>query len=508
MQPNKSYKLVSTALLVLPLMWISLRVITNTSSVSLSEFDHQYELSYDFTVRGERDYWIKTFIPQNDDRQSVEILDGTVPQLITNDEHNSIARWEGKSDGLETINLSFSFKGKSVEYQISEEIEYIPYIAFDLPKVLTATEYIQSDHEQIQSVSNELRGNRRGLKEIIQSFYNYVYQLPSNGTNELTDAVTALQDQEASCNGKSRLLVALCRSQRIPARMVGGIIMESSEKKTSHAWVEVQVNDTWVPFDPLNGYFASLPAHYLKLYEGDNFLITRSPGITFDYQYKIQEERNNKFSNWALVDLWALSIEQHLPLDMLRVMLLLPLGALLIGILKNVVGFKTIGVFLPVLISIALIETGIGTGLILFTVIVFLVASLNYPLTKWGVQHTAKLTLMMSAVVLLVLGLTQILPTNNTLAPLFFPFIILTLVSEKVARTIDEDGFRTALDMYVQTLMVTVIIFFVLNATVIQNFLMTFPEVLISFAGINLMLGKWIGFRVLEYPRFWKTVKA
>lgn len=508
MQPSKSYKLVSLALLILPLLWIVLRVLTNTSSVSLSEFDHQYELSYDFTIRGERDYWIKTFIPQNDARQSVELLDGRLPQSMTNDENNRIARWEGKSEGLETIKLSFSFKGKSVQYQISDEIDYAPYFAFTLPKVLASTEYIQSDDEQIQRVSNELKGNQRGLKQVLESFYNYVYALPSNGTNELTDALTALEDQEASCNGKSRLLVALCRAQKIPARMVGGIIMESTEKKTSHAWVEIQINDTWVPFDPLNGYFASLPAHYLKLYEGDNFLITRSPGITFDYQYKIQEERNNKFFKWAIVDLWAMGSEQHIPLDMLRVILLLPLGALLIGILKNVVGFKTIGVFLPVLISIALIETGIGTGLTLFTVIVLLVAALNYPLTQWGVQHTAKLTLMMSAVVLLVLALTQILPASSTSAPLFFPFIILTLVSEKVARTIDEDGLRTALDMYLQTLLVTIIIYFVLNAKVIQNFMITFPEVLISFAGINLMLGKWIGFRVLEYPRFWKTVKA
>lgn len=508
MQPNKSYRLITLTLIILPVLWIGLRVASSANSVTLAELDHQYNLSYDFTIRGDRDYWIKTFIPQDDPRQKVVIIDGTEPDYIIQENGNSIARWQGSSDGLEEINLKFSFQGKSVQYDISEEIDYVPFITFNQPETLSATSYIQSDNLQIRQVSNDLRGDKYGLKNILSAYYDYVYQLPSNGTNELTDALTTLQDQEASCNGKSRLLVALCRAQKIPARMVGGIIMEASEKKTSHAWVEIQVNNTWVPFDPLNGHFAALPAHYLKIYSGDNFLITRSPGITFDYQYKIQEQRNNTFSKWAIMDLWAIIASDDIPQNMLRVLLLLPLGALLIGILKNVVGFKTIGVFLPVLISVALIQTGLLQGLLMFSLIVFLVAGLNHPLTNWGVQHTAKLTLMMSAVVIVVLALTQILPSSNVSMPLFFPFIILTLVSEKVARTIDEDGLKTALDMYAQTLIVTVMIFFVLNATVIQNFLITFPEILISFAGINLLLGRWIGFRVLEYPRFWKTVKA
>ncbi|OEK06567.1 7TM domain-containing protein [Roseivirga misakiensis] len=511
MQPNKSYKAISALLLILPLVWIGLRIVTNTSRVALDEFDHRYNLNYEFTIRGDKAYWVETFLPQSDDRQVIEIANQEIPPVVSQVASNTVARWEGQSEGLSQINLSFLFQGKSVEYQISDEINYAPYMVIDDLETLSATDYIQSDTEAIKTLSDSLKGELKGVKDILRGFYNYVHRLPSNGTNELTDALTALEDQEASCNGKSRLLVALCRAQRIPARMVGGIIMEDIEKKTSHAWVEIKVNDAWVPFDPLNGYFAALPAHYLKLYAGDNFLITRSPGITFDYQYQIQEQRNNTFPKWALLDLWALSEAQNIPLNMLKVLLLLPLGALLIGILKNVIGFKTIGVFLPVLISVALIQTGLVTGLVLFTGIVFLVAGLNYPLTKWGVQHTAKLTLMMSAVVIVVLGLVQAFSLSTSFSaatPLFFPFIILTLVSEKVARTIDEDGLRTTMEMFGQTLVVTVIIYFVLNSTTIQNFLITFPEIILSFAGINLLLGKWIGFRILEYGRFINTVKA
>lgn len=507
----KSYKIISLILLTLPICWVAFRVASNATGKGLGELGHQYEVHYDFNVRTDGNYWIKTFLPENDHRQKIDFADHAVEYQVDRQNENVLARWDGKTDGLKHINLNFSFSGKAVEYDISELIVYEPYFNLDPAGFLSPTAYIQSEHPGIRAVSDSLKADQKSLKDILKSFYDFVFDMPSSGTNELTDALTALENNEASCNGKSRLLVALCRSQRIPARMVGGIIMETSDKKTSHAWVEVLVNGSWVPFDALNGYFAALPAHYLQLYKGDHFLITRSSGVTFDYQYKIREQRNNTFTKGAIIDLWKLSDTQQVPLRMLRVLLLLPLGALLIGILKNVIGFKTIGVFLPVLISIALIETGAVTGIILFSVIVFLVAGLNHPLTRWGVQHTAKLTLLMSAVVIAVLVTTNLMATTGAMkasTPLFFPFIILTLVAEKIARTIDEDGVRPALEMYAQTLVVTLLIFFVLNAKFIQDFLVTFPEIIISFAGINLMLGKWIGLRVLEYPRFLNVIKA
>ena len=134
---------------------------------------------------------------------------------------------------------------------------------------------------------------------------------------------------------------------------------------------------------------------------------------------------------------------------------------------------------------------------------------MRYPLAYWGIQHTAKLTILMTIVVLSVLGLMLGLSELNFLevaTPLFFPLIMLTIVAEKVARTIEEDGLKNALDVYVQTIIAAMIIFVVLNAKAIQSFLITFPESILIIAGINLLLGKWIGLRVLEYKRFFHII--
>jgi hypothetical protein len=288
-----------------------------------------------------------------------------------------------------------------------------------------------------------------------------VYEIPAIATSELTDAVTALEQYEASCNGKSRLFTALCRSLQIPTRLVGGLILEEGRKKTSHLWAEVYVEGIWVPMDALNGHFASLPAHYLELYRGDKFLIRRKGGFDFDYIYDIRKERVNHYPKYAVLDLWAVVDEANIPDSLFQMLLLLPLGAFLVAVCKNVVGIKTFGVFLPVLVGLALIQTGLVSGLILFTSIVLVVALFSFPLEKWGIQYTSKIALMLVAVVIASLCGIKILHTTQWLdasAPLFFPIIILTIISEKFAKKVEEEGVKMALNLYVQTILVTLFI--------------------------------------------------
>ncbi|MEM7297052.1 MAG: 7TM domain-containing protein, partial [Bacteroidota bacterium] len=304
------------------------------------------------------------------------------------------------------------------------------------------------------------------------------------------------------------LFVALCRSFKIPARVVGGLILEETAKKTSHSWIEIFIENTWVPFDALNGHFAFLPSHYMELYKGDHFLIKHTKNIDFDYLYVIEKERMHDYPLLAALNIWQLVDEAGIPKDMINMLLLLPFGAFLVAVFKNVIGIKTYGVFLPVLISLSLLETGLGSGLLLFSVIIGIVALINFPLEKWGIQYNAKISTMLIAVVITALLSVKLLHSTGWLvasAPLFFPIIILTIVSERVARKIEEEGTREAVKLYATTLLVTVLIYTVLSSESIQLFVMTFPEIILTIAGINLLLGKWIGLRVMEYYRFLKV---
>ncbi|NQZ76295.1 MAG: hypothetical protein HRT61_09310, partial [Ekhidna sp.] len=175
----------------------------------------------------------------------------------------------------------------------------------------------------------------------------------------------------------------------------------------------------------------------------------------------------------------------------------------------NIIGLKTYGVFLPVLITLSLLETGLAAGLILFSLIIGVVALTSFPLEKWGIQYNAKISSMLIAVVVTALIAVKLLHETGWLAasaPLFFPIIILTIVSERVARKIEEEGRYEASKLYATTLLVTMAIYFILSSTAIQLFVITFPEIILTVAGINLLLGKWIGLRVTEYYRFLQVI--
>lgn len=510
---DKIVRTLAYLMIVFSVGWIGWRIYINSNGqLDLTPL-HKYEVSYVFDVAAEGDFWVKTFVPVNSARQQIEYKNtaGAADGMLAVEGDNSIIRWEGQLDTPRTIRYTFEAEGRPVVYHIDQQMPFMPVFDPAFTSELAATSFIQADHPKIKALSAELVKNTTTAYERLQALYQYVYAMPATSTSELTDALTALERFEASCNGKSRLFAALCRSQQIPTRLVGGLILEETKKKTSHLWTEVHVAGQWIPMDALNGHFASLPEHYLELYRGDEFLITRKGNMDFDYMYHIEKKRMNHFPEGALIDLWSISDLADIPADILNLLILLPLGAFLVVLFRNVIGLKTYGVFLPVLVCLAFIQTGFVEGMILFTTIVLVVALVSFPLERWGIQYTSKISLMLIAVVISVLAGIKILTATGWLsasAPLFFPIIILTVISERLAKKIEEDGVNKALGLYVQTLIVTMFAFFVLSSAAIQHFVMTFPESILALIGLNLLLGKWIGIRVTEYHRFYKVMSA
>lgn len=501
-------KTTAYTLIIFPLLLISVRILMSEPAERGLTPIQQFDVLYDFDIEAENTpFAVSTFAPSNNIRQTI------IPEPFSGrtwfEDENQKITWEGILDGKKKLSYRFQFTGKHLIVNIDPTIKLESQRKLSNEKNWTfPTHLIQSNDDKILELSLQLAPDSvETLREISSSFFKFVYQMPSNSTDELTDALTALDRFEASCNGKSRLLVALFRSKGIPARMVGGIILDNSRKKTSHGWVEAKIGDTWVPFDPLNGHFAEVPANYLELHKGDNFLIRRSKDISFDYFYEISSDRANHYPGYALVNLWEVIDHTDLPQKPLTLLLLLPLGAFLVSVFKNVVGLKTFGVFLPVLIAFAFMEMGTIIGLGYFSIIILLIGLLNYPLEKWGILHTPKISVMLTAVAFYSIITLYIFFKTGWLDPtkaLVFPIIILTMMSERFARKVEEDSPKEALNVYIQTLIVTLVCVWVLSSTLIQNFLITFPEFLFVFAGLNLFLGKWIGLRFTEYARFGK----
>jgi transglutaminase-like putative cysteine protease len=494
-------------------------VVGYTFADLIPQTSYSVELAMNFTGNGE-DVVVRTFLPATENSQKISDELVNAPGLEFRRETTPIfvrGQWgQYQAAGPYQILYSFNAQLREIRYDIPSDLRIPDKFNDGLEQYLQATDAIQLNHPVIEDLSDRLLPADRRVLPTLQSIYDYVLSLGSKPFKGTTDAVTAAKLGEASCNGKSRLFIALARRAGIPSRLVGGLILNSGSKRTSHQWIEAYVGGHWVPFDALNGHFAVLPDHYLALYRGDEALFVHSRNIGFDYRFNIRKRTiaNDRMAGFLgghafnLYRTLQAFKRVNISLNILQFLLVIPLGVLIVVISRNVVGIHTFGTFLPALMAMAVRETGLVAGVIAFLIILAITFVIRLPLEKLGTLHTPKLAIMMIVVVLTLLSLTivsdllRIDQLSSIGAASLFPIAILTITTERFALTLSEEGVRRSLVILAQTLIVMSFCYLMMSSLAIQALILAFPELLLGVLAMNLWLGSWTGLRVTEMVRF------
>lgn len=460
---------------------------------------------------------VRTYLPISDYRQHIIEEVNSSPELIFEmsiEEGGRIGRWSGDNvTGAHHIVYSFSVQTKKIAYQIEDNLNIPGIYPENLAQYLISTPVIQVNHPIIEEIYYDIVPQTRNIGKVLRAIFDYVYAMKPMPFKGLTCAVTAAKLGEASCNGKSRLFVALARRANIPSRLVGGLILESGTKRTSHQWVEVFINGHWVPYDALNNHFASIPDNYLVLYRGDKVLFGFTPHINFDYLFRIRRHLTPHYDFIAELEdhplhthnLWTAFERIGISMDLIRIIIMLPLGAFLVVIFRNVIGMETFGTFLPALIAVASRESGLLWGILGFILIAVLVSLIHYPMEKRGLLHTPKMGILLSCVVVLMLALTVIGVRIELFALShisLLPIAVLTITAERFAILQIEEGLKRALKVMFMTIIVVGCCYFAMNSLAMEAIFLAFPELLLVLVVLNLWLGRWIGMRVTEFGRF------
>ena len=467
-----------------------------------------YTVGYEFDLfRLPDEAFVEAYYPKTTHRQTIRPLSsrGDTVLFSTYSLPSGLrGRWETHQRHEAVFQQRFEFEGKKLQYKIPASARLEVQIPDSVLPYLASTNAIQADHPDIAGQAWKFKAPQ--LKRTLRSNFRYVVRMENSGSSALTDALTTYRRKRASCNGKSRLFVALCRAQGIPARGVGGIILNEGEKRTSHLWTEIYYKGYWMPFDIMNEHFATLPANYLRLYHGDEYLIAHTPKVGFDYQFIIQKKHQSLDSQGKHVPvLWSLLGHRLVSIDLLRTILLLPLGCLLIALFKNVIGLKTLGIFLPALIALSLVGVNVYWTIAAFTAVLAVISALHYNLNQLGLLHTPKLVIMLLSVIitLVLLGtLGFVMQWEKWPSVFMLPLVIMALAAERFAKVLTEDGFESAAKILGSTLLVALLCYPVFQSDILIGLLLTYPELYLSMMGILLLLGRWIGLRIMERYRF------
>jgi len=483
-----------------------------------------YRVSLSMQVDGHgEDIQIATFLPSSDLRQTVtdeEHNSGPFAFSVLADGGNRRAEWTAEGvRGQNTVVYSYTVHGRHVRYELPADLAIPNTYPPEISDYLQAAPGIQVEDPLIAARLQQLFPE--GDPDLITALTRIHRHLQDTFENRdfsgYTDALTALKLGEASCNGKSRLFVAMARALNIPARLVGGLILEQGVKRVTHQWVEVYVNGHWVPFDAVNDWFAEIPAHYLTLYYGDLVLFKHTSAVNFQYFFKTNKRLVPRHevmetlddSPFNVLNFYAVFERVGISQNLLKIILMLPFGALVTVIFRNVIGVETFGTFLPALIAAAARETGLFWGALGFALIIMVSAIVRKGLEWLHLLHSPKMAIMLTIVIVIMLGST-VFAVNAGLYEFahitLFPIAILAITAERFALIETEQGLPKALRIMMVTLMVMAACYVVMDSQFLQSLVLAFPELLLVLIAMNLWLGKWMGIRVLEFIRFRRLI--
>jgi hypothetical protein len=188
-----------------------------------------------------------------------------------------------------------------------------------------------------------------------------------------------------------------------------------------------------------------------------------------------------------------------------RILMLVPIGALMICLLRNIVGFPTFGIFLPVLMALAFRNTGLAYGLGIFWGVVLI----GYVVRRWIDKLRLLLVPRLSVILTLVIVCITIFALignkfdlREFMAVGLLPFVILTMTIERFFVIIEEAGVREGLWTAAGSAGVAVVTYGILEIEPLQLTFFVYPELLLAVAAVQVLLGRYTGYRLLELFRF------
>lgn len=206
------------------------------------------------------------------------------------------------------------------------------------------------------------------------------------------------------------------------------------------------------------------------------------------------------------------SVNAGVPINTLVLILLLPLVATIIAATRQLIGLRGFGIFLPASLSVVFVATGPLVGIILFLIIVFVSTATRMILRKFKIklQYLPRMSLILWAVSIGVLGvlfLTPVIRYPGLTNVSIFAVLILALLTEDFIRIQLGKSAKTAIRLSTETIILSVISYFVMTYKPVQEFALLNPELYLTGIFItDLVLGRYTGLRVMELWRFRKLI--
>lgn len=330
--------------------------------------------------------------------------------------------------------------------------------------------------------------------------------------NTSDDNIRLLLGGDTSSERKAAVIDLLLSIAHVPMQRLHTIRLQADVQQSPELWLRSFNGEKWLYFNPQSGE-QGLPKDRLIWWFGDEPMVSIDGGSKVAVTFALNNSEMNairlaKLSNENTADGFLDYSLYGLPLQTqqtYQIMIMIPLGVMVILILRNLGGLQTLGTFTPVLIALAFRETQLGFGIILFTIITTLGLSLRSYLEHLKLQMLPRLSVVLTFVVVLIAVISLFshkLGLERGLSVALFPMVILTMTIERLSITWEERGGNHAFKVAIGTLFAAALSHYLMSIPELAYFIFTFPAVLLIMVGFMLAMGRYRGYRLTELFRF------
>jgi len=312
---------------------------------------------------------------------------------------------------------------------------------------------------------------------------------------------------------RMEMAVQMLLLSRIPARVVNGIYLSDFNRHAGILhWLEAYVDGSWKSF-AASADSSNLPENAFPWWRGTARIAKLAGGKNLESNLTIAAASVpalrrvlatdlRKNTNLLAYSLFTLPLSTQ---QVYKIILTVPIGVFFLTLLRNVVGVRTFGTFMPVLIAIAFRETHVLWGLVLFTLVVSIGLLVRLYLESLRLLVVPRLSSVLIVVVLSMAGISVVsnqLGFERGLSVALFPIVILTMTVERMSIIWDERGPAEMIRLGIGSLIVAVAVYWIMVNSYVEHLCLVFPELLLIVLACNLLLGRYAGYRLLDLPRF------
>jgi len=229
-----------------------------------------------------------------------------------------------------------------------------------------------------------------------------------------------------------------------------------------------------------------------------------------DIDFEVVDETTTAVRPWNLLSSLVNYMLTHgVASQTVTLLLMLPIIAMILAFLKQVIGITTFGLYTPSIVALSFLALGWKVGLLFLLFILITGYVTRTLMRRWRLLYIPKVAIILTVVsitLLLLLGIGayyDITLSGDTI----FVLLIMSTLAESLLNVKAEEGWYSAVIAIGETILAAILCVMIVQWSLLQSMILAFPELILLTIIVNIFLGRWTGLRLVEYFRFREVFK-